>query len=163
MSFLNRMQKESRSIEEILNHKIEIGKEMEQTEDFSEFDEAEIKDYPEYSAVEENTSCEENNSPNQQSKNTPNKPETTEEITNNDLNCFGWKDIETEKWLGKFVKFWFYCMSFAWFIFGALTFAPIIFIRNKVNVIFKDKKKSLFCAVVIHVVLSTLIVIFFVA
>ena len=67
---------------------------------------------------------------------------------------------KTEKWLGKCVKFWFCCMSFMWFLFGALTFAPVIFIRNKVNVIFNDKKKSLLCATVIHGLLLALLIIF---
>lgn len=59
------------------------------------------------------------------------------------LSCFGMEEGKTEKWLMKCVKVWFCCMSFFWFLFGALTFAPVIYISNKVNVIFKNKKKSL--------------------
>lgn len=73
------------------------------------------------------------------------------------LDCFGMEEEKTEKWLAKCVKFWFCCMSFLWFVFGALTFAPVIFISNKVNVIFNDKKKSLLCATLIHGVLLALI------
>ncbi len=73
------------------------------------------------------------------------------------LDCFGMEEEKTDKWLGKCVKFWFCCMSFAWFLFGALTFAPVIFISNKVNVIFGNKKKSLLCAAVIHGLLLALI------
>lgn len=76
------------------------------------------------------------------------------------LDCFGMEEEKTEKWLGKCVKFWFCLMSFLWFLFGALTFAPVIFISNKVNVIFNDKKKSLLCATLIHVLLFGLIVVF---
>lgn len=76
------------------------------------------------------------------------------------LDCFGMEEEKTEKWLGKCVKFWFCLMSFLWFLFGALTFAPVIFISNKVNVIFNDKKKSLLCATIIHVLLFCLIVVF---
>lgn len=76
------------------------------------------------------------------------------------LDCFGMEEEKTEKWLGKCVKFWFCCMSFLWFLFGALTFAPVIFISNKVNVIFNDKKKSLLCATLIHGLLLALIIIF---
>jgi hypothetical protein len=76
------------------------------------------------------------------------------------LDCFGMEEEKTEKWLGKCVKFWFCCMSFMWFLFGALTFAPVIFISNKVNVIFNDKKKSLLCATLIHGLLLSLITIF---
>lgn len=78
----------------------------------------------------------------------------------NPLDCFGMEEVKTDKWLGKCVKFWFYCMSFAWFVFGALTFAPVIFISNKVNVIFKDNKKSLLCATLIHGLLLALIIVF---
>lgn len=59
------------------------------------------------------------------------------------LDCFGMEEEKTEKWLMKCAKVWFCCMSFFWFLFGAMTFAPVIFISNKVNVIFKNKKKSL--------------------
>lgn len=63
--------------------------------------------------------------------------------TINPMDCFGMEEGKTEKWLVKCVKIWFCCMTFLWFLFGALTFAPVIYIRNKVNVIFKDKTKSL--------------------
>jgi hypothetical protein len=76
------------------------------------------------------------------------------------LDCFGMEEEKTEKWLGKCVKFWFCCMSFMWFLFGALTFAPVIFISNKVNVIFNDNKKSFLCATVIHGLLLALIIVF---
>ena len=76
----------------------------------------------------------------------------------NALSCFGWREENTEKWLGKCVKFWFCLMSFLWFLFGALTFAPVIFISNKVNVIFNDKKKSLRCATLIHGLLLALVI-----
>ena len=76
------------------------------------------------------------------------------------LDCFGMEEEKTEKWLGKCGKFWFCLMSFMWFLFGALTFAPVIFISNKVNVIFNDKKKSLICATLIHGLLLSLITIF---
>lgn len=78
----------------------------------------------------------------------------------NPLSCFGMEEGKTEKWLDKCVKFWFCLMSFMWFLFGALTFAPVIFISNKVNVVFKDKKKSLLCATLIHGLILCLIVIF---
>ena len=76
------------------------------------------------------------------------------------LDCFGMAEEKTEKWLNKCAKFWFCLMSFLWFLFGALTFAPVIFISNKVNVIFNDKKKSLLCATVIHGLLLALITVF---
>ena len=74
------------------------------------------------------------------------------------LDCFGMEEEKAEKWLAKCGKFWVCCMSFLWFLFGALTFAPVIFISNKVNVIFNDKKKSLLCATLIHGLLLALVI-----
>lgn len=76
------------------------------------------------------------------------------------LSCFGMEEGKTDKWLMKCVKFWFCCMSFIWFLFGALTFAPVIFISNKVNVVFKKKKKSLLCSLIIYGVFVFLIILF---
>lgn len=76
------------------------------------------------------------------------------------FDCFGIEEEKAEKWIAKCIKFWFGCMSFLWFLFGALTFAPVIYISNKVNVIFKDKKKSFVCATAIHGVFLLLIIIF---
>ena len=70
----------------------------------------------------------------------------------NALSCFGWREEKTEKWLVKCAKVWFLMMSLLYFIFGALTFAPIIFIQNKVNSVVKDKKMSLIIAVVIYAI-----------
>ena len=70
----------------------------------------------------------------------------------NALSCFGWREEKTEKWLVKCAKVWFLIMSLLYFIFGALTFAPIIFIQNKVNSVVKDKKMSLIIAVVIYAI-----------
>ena len=74
------------------------------------------------------------------------------------LSCFGMEDGKTEKWLMKCVKAWFCCMSFFWFLFGALTFAPVIYISNKVNVIFKNKKKSLLFATLVYSVIALVLV-----
>lgn len=74
------------------------------------------------------------------------------------LSCFGMEEGKTEKWLIKCVKVWFCCMSFLWFLFGAITFAPVIYIGNKVNVIFKNKKKSLLFATLIYSVFSLVLV-----
>lgn len=78
----------------------------------------------------------------------------------NPLDCFGMEVGKTEKWLGKCVKFWYCIMSFVWFLFGALTFAPVIYISNKVNVIFKDKKKSLLCSVLLYGFFAFLAILF---
>ena len=77
------------------------------------------------------------------------------------LDFFGMEEGKTDKWLTKCVKFWYCLMSFLWFLLGAVTFAPVLYISNKVNVIFKDKNKSLLCAVLIHAVFIALIFVFF--
>lgn len=74
------------------------------------------------------------------------------------LDCFGMEEGKTEKWLMKCVKFWYCFMSFMWFLFGALTFAPVIYIRNKVGVIFKDKTRALLCAILLYAMLILAIV-----
>lgn len=76
------------------------------------------------------------------------------------LGCFGWKEEKTEKWLAKCAKVWFLIMSLLYFLFGALTFAPIIFIKNKVNSVVSDKKMSLIVALVIYAVTFILFAIF---
>jgi hypothetical protein len=76
------------------------------------------------------------------------------------LGCFGWKEEKTEKWLAKCAKVWFLIMSLLYFLFGALTFAPIIFIKNKVNSVVSDKKMSLILAIVIYAVVFILFAIF---
>ena len=81
----------------------------------------------------------------------------TEKEGINPFDCFRMEEGKTEKWLAKCVKIWFYCISFVWFLFGALTFAPVIYISNKVNVIFKDKKKSLLCSVALYFLFCALI------
>ena len=79
------------------------------------------------------------------------------------IDCFGMDEVKTEKWMLKCVNIWYYIMSFFWFMFGVCTFAPVIFISNKVNVIFRDKKKSLICGIVMHTVLVALVILFFVS
>ena len=76
------------------------------------------------------------------------------------LGCFGWKEEKTEKWLAKCAKVWFLIMSLLYFLLGALTFAPIIFIKNKVNSVVSDKKMSLIIAIAIYAVTVLLFAIF---
>lgn len=79
------------------------------------------------------------------------------------LGCFGWEEAKTPAWLAKGAKIWFVIMSFLYFLFGALTFAPIIFIRNKVNSVLNDRKKSLFAAIGIYGIIIVLIVLMIVS
>lgn len=91
------------------------------------------------------------------------KSETAEEFTTNALDCFGWKEVKTEKWLIKLAKIWYCLASVLWFIFGAFTFAPVVFISKKVNVIFKNNKKSLFVGIGIYALIVALIVFLIIA
>lgn len=76
------------------------------------------------------------------------------------LDCFGMEEAKTEAWLIKCVKFWYCVMSFMWFLFGAATFAPVIYIGNKMNVIFKSKTRSLVCSILLYSMLVLAIVLF---
>ena len=87
--------------------------------------------------------------------------EDTPDVKFNPLGCFGYEEEKTEKWLIKCVKVWHYGMLLLWFVFGALTFAPILFISDKVNVIFKNKIKSLIVATVIYVAFVAFLVVLF--
>lgn len=92
----------------------------------------------------------------EQSENEKSQP-IEEEQNFNALSCFGWNENKTDKWLIKCAHVWFGIMSFMWFLVGALTFAPIIFISNKVNVIFKSKTKSMLCAIIVYIAIVALI------
>ena len=78
----------------------------------------------------------------------------------NPFSCFGIEEGKTEKWLGKCVKFWYCVMSFLWFVFGAVTFAPVIFISNKVNVLFKDKRSAVLASSIIYVACIVCLIVF---
>ena len=89
------------------------------------------------------------------------KEEKVESFTNEPikpLDCFGMEEGKTEKWLMKCVKFWYCIVSFFWFLFGATTFAPVIYISNKVNSVFGEKKKSFVFATALYIVLLIFVV-----
>lgn len=96
-----------------------------------------------------------------------NEKESTEEsvpiVEETALGCFGWEESKTPDWLAKGAKIWFVIMSFLYFLFGALTFAPMIFIRNKLNSVLNDRKKSLFVAIGIYGIIIVLIVLMILA
>ena len=75
--------------------------------------------------------------------------------------CFGMDEGKTEKWMLKCVKIWYYAISFIWFLLGSITFAPVIFISSKINVVFKSKKKSLFVSFAIYLAIVLLFVLLF--
>lgn len=75
------------------------------------------------------------------------------------LDCFGMNEGKSEDMLIKCANVWYLIASFLWFLVGCLTFAPVIFLQSKVNVIFKDKKKSLICAILTHILVIAIIVV----
>lgn len=85
-------------------------------------------------------------------------PETNEDFTETALNCFGWEKENTEKWLVKCAKVWLILVSFLYFLFGAMTFAPIIFIEKKIRPLIKDKKKSFIISAVAYVIIICLFI-----
>lgn len=137
MSFFKRDKAKSRSFEEITRPKDDI---QEENEDVNIEGEEKVEDKP----------------PKKTEKGVPFNPSEF-----NALSCFGWKEDRTDKWLAKCAKVWFLLMSFAWFVFGAITFAPILFISNKIDVLFNDRKKSLMCGIIIYIALIALIVLLF--
>lgn len=96
-----------------------------------------------------------------------NEKESTDEyapiVEETALGCFGWEESKTPDWLAKGAKIWFVIMSFLYFLFGALTFAPMIFIRNKLNSVLNDRKKSLFVAIGIYGIIIVLVVLMILA
>ena len=65
------------------------------------------------------------------------------------LSCFGAREDKSEKWIIKCTQVWYAIMSFFWFLVGALTFAPVMFICDNINVLFKNKIKSLIVSLII--------------
>lgn len=143
MSLFNRDQEESRTIDDILTPREEGCEDTEITSDDSNNLEEEVLD-----EVTEDVKIEI-------------QTETPEESSFNALSCFGASDTKTPKWLIKCAHFWYGAMSFFWFIIGALTFAPIIFMQKKIKVIFKSKLKSLVVSCIIYAVFVALIVMLF--
>ena len=74
------------------------------------------------------------------------------------LKCFGWDEAKTEKWLIQSAKIWYAIMSFIWFLFGAFTFAPILFITQKIGVVFHKKKTSLFASTLIYLTVIAVLI-----
>ena len=159
---IKRKAKEKRSIEDILTPKnMDIeGEEMEESisnnEEIEKAEENPVEESPETEEKGEKKA-----NAKEKSKRNDIQVETPEEVSFNALTCFGWSETKTPKWLIKCAHFWYGTMSFFWFIFGALTFAPIIFMQKKVNVIFKDKLKSFIVSAVIYIAFVALLIIAF--
>lgn len=84
--------------------------------------------------------------------------ENVEAVKDAILGCFGWDERKTEKWLVKSAHIWYAIMSFVWFLFGAFTFAPIIFISQKIGVVFHNKKLAILIATALYLAVILVIV-----
>ena len=76
----------------------------------------------------------------------------------NALECFGLDEIKSEKWMIKFGKFWYDVLSFVWLVFGAFTFSFVIFISQKIDVLFNNKKRSILFAIGAYCAILALVV-----
>lgn len=153
MSLFQRKPKETRTIDDILTPK-EVDEEVVESVEEAQEDDA-------LTESEKEAETATNEPPKVKKKDI--QIESPEEVSFNALTCFGWSETKTPKWLIKCAHFWYGAMSLFWFVVGALTFAPIIFMQKKVNVIFKDKLKSFIVAAVIYGVFLALIVLLFVS
>ena len=144
MSLFQRKAEEKRSIEEILTPK---------NSEENKSESADVKS--------DNEKCDtigENNSKSVKNSLKEIQIETAEDISFNALTCFGWSESKTPKWIIKCAHFWYGFMSFLWFLLGAITFAPVIFIQKKIDVIFKNKTRSLLAAIVIYALMLAFII-----
>jgi hypothetical protein len=148
MGLFQHNEEEKRSIDDILTPKYDDGDEAELV---GEEAEEVVEDVPTEETAEEKV----------EEKKLDIKVETPEEVSFNALTCFGWSETKTPKWLIKCAHFWYGAMSFFWFVFGALTFAPIIFMQKKTDVLFKSKFKSFIVSCAIYAIFVALIVILF--
>lgn len=140
--------KEARTIEDILTPKDSVSAE-ETSEEVREGGADDIKADVSDATTEENV---------QQSVEKDVKIESREDVSFNALTCFGWSEAKTPKWLIKCARFWYAGMSFFWFVFGALTFAPIIFMQKKVDVVFNSRVKSFIAASLLYATFVSLII-----
>ncbi|MBO7230107.1 MAG: hypothetical protein J6V20_01670 [Bacteroidaceae bacterium] len=76
----------------------------------------------------------------------------------NALECFGLDETKSEKWMIKFGKFWYDVLSFVWLVFGAFTFSFVIFISQKIDVLFNNKKRSILFAIGAYCAILALVV-----
>lgn len=72
---------------------------------------------------------------------------------------YGWGDSKVDEWMQKLTKAWNVVASVFWFIFGSLTFAPVLFTANKLDKFFDDKMKSLVVSAIIYFVFVAALVI----
>lgn len=65
---------------------------------------------------------------------------------------YGWGEGKIDALMQKLTKAWNVFASVLWFIFGSITFAPILFTANKIDKFFNDKKKSFLISAIIYLV-----------
>lgn len=77
----------------------------------------------------------------------------------NVFKCFGWEQDKTPKWMRNCANVWYWLMSFFWFLVGATTFAPIMFIRNKIKSVVKGRLNSLIGAMLLYLIIIAIILV----
>lgn len=76
---------------------------------------------------------------------------------------YGWGDGKMDNRMRKLTDFWKGFASIVWFLFGSLTFAPVLFTAGKIDQFFNDKKKSFWTSAIMYsVAMAILIYIMFI-
>ena len=63
---------------------------------------------------------------------------------------YGWGEGKMDKKMQKVTEFWKGVASVVWFLFGSLTFAPVLFTAGKIDQFLNDKKRSFWSAAIIY-------------
>lgn len=71
---------------------------------------------------------------------------------------FGWGEGKVDEIMKKATSGWRVVASIFWFIFGSVTFAPVLFTASKLDKFFGDKKKSLVASAIIYFVFAVALV-----
>lgn len=67
--------------------------------------------------------------------------------------CFGYNETTTEKWAVSLMGIWHNIVTALWIVIGMFTFAPIIFVAKKLNVIIKTAWIAVLLAILIYIVI----------
>lgn len=72
---------------------------------------------------------------------------------------YGWGEDKVDASMQKLTKIWNVIASVLWFLFGSITFAPVLFMANKIDKFFDDKKKSFLISLSIYVIVLVIFVV----
>jgi hypothetical protein len=124
--------KEQRSIDEILTPKAE-----------------------DYEEVETNKECEEVEEEQESKKEQAKKNDGTFDKIVKELDFdpsvyYGWGDGKMDCKMKKVTELWKVVASIVWFLFGSLTFAPVLFTAGKINQFINNKKRAFWASMIIY-------------